>query len=161
MITKHSRPRYRIALTVCGLIVAAILAAAVSFESATFAKEEYETMSATDQGPGRGLSDTNSPGARGRVGGSSGPSGPKGSGSKGSKGGSTIDPYGSRDKKKLKPIPDVPDSDGGAVTPEPLDLSLLAGEETPPQRRPLNNSGVGGGLVPQSGITGYAGIFIP
>jgi hypothetical protein len=57
---------------------------------------------------------------------------------------------------KLPSIPKIPDTNGGAVEPEPVDLSLLAGQDTPPERRPLNNGGVGGSLIPQTGITGLA-----
>ena len=59
----------------------------------------------------------------------------------------------------LPSIPDLaPDSDGGATPPAPVDLSLLAGPENLPTRRPLINASVS---VPQTGVTGYAGVFIP
>jgi hypothetical protein len=97
----------------------------------------------------------------------SGPSGTSGGGDNiggGQGGGQTYNGMSitPKPKSKLRPIPTIPDTSGGAgEVPEPVDLSLLAGQEQPPERRPLNNSGIGGSLVTQTGITGYAGIFIP
>jgi hypothetical protein len=62
-------------------------------------------------------------------------------------------------RPKLPSIPDhVPDTNGGAITPTPLDLSLIAGPQDLPQRRPLHSASLS---VPQTGVTGYAGVFIP
>jgi hypothetical protein len=67
-------------------------------------------------------------------------------------------PITPKDKPTLTPIPGVaPDSNGGAAV-APVDLSLIAGPTDLPQRRPLKNVSVG---VPQTGVTGYAGVFIP
>jgi hypothetical protein len=64
-------------------------------------------------------------------------------------------------KPRLPSIPDLghaPDTNGGATVPAPVDLSLLAGPTDLPQRKPLHNAAVS---VPQTGVTGYAGVFIP
>lgn len=51
------------------------------------------------------------------------------------------------------------DTNGGATPPvEPVDLSLLAGPQDLPKRKPLISPSV---AVPQTGVTGYAGVFIP
>jgi hypothetical protein len=55
---------------------------------------------------------------------------------------------------KLRPIPGVPDSDGGAAERDPVDLSLIAGPQQLPERRPLVNASV---AIPSTGVTGYAG----
>ena len=52
------------------------------------------------------------------------------------------------------PLPHIPDVDGGAEPQAPVDLSLLAGPQDLPQRRPLTNAAVS---IPQTGVTGYAG----
>lgn len=89
-------------------------------------------------------------------GGGKGASGPKNQGGKG-EGGS-----GGGGLPKLPQIPDVPDGNGGAgPIPEPVDLSLLAGPEKAPERKPLQSPALGVALVGQSGVTGYAGVFIP
>ena len=103
--------------------------------------------------------------------GSSGPIGPSGDNSTGGGSGPTggnKGPQGTtRDgipyqpgKPKLKAIPpvDTPDTNGGAVTPPPLDLSAIVAEQEAPRRRALSGVGVPSG---GAGITGYAGIFIP
>lgn len=62
--------------------------------------------------------------------------------------------------KSLRPIPPkkpkdlIPDSDGGALPQEPQDLSILAGPQDLPERRPLQSPSVS---VPSVGVTGYAG----
>jgi hypothetical protein len=81
---------------------------------------------------------------------SSGARGPNGSNNK-------SDILSPKKKKDASGVPqiDTPDTDGGAVVPEPIDLSLLVAEQ--PKRRAL--SGISSPA--QGGITGYAGVFIP
>lgn len=67
-------------------------------------------------------------------------------------------PVNQQPKPKLPSIPNIPDHNGGAAPVEPVDLSLLAGPQDLPKRRPLINASV---AVPQTGVTGYAGVFIP
>ena len=62
--------------------------------------------------------------------------------------------------KKLPSIPALPDhapdTNGGAITPQPVDLSLIAAETAAPARKPLQRPTVGGAQ-----ITGMSGVFIP
>ena len=92
----------------------------------------------------------------------SGPSGNSGTNGSNSGSGSKTDngiPINGKPKPTITPLPLIPDVEHQA--PEPEDLTVLAAPTNPPQRRPLQNSALGGSFPSQSGITGYAGVFIP
>jgi hypothetical protein len=96
-------------------------------------------------------------GAAGQAAGAGQGGGPKGGSNQGGKGGGRNEnsvPVQPKPAPRLKPIPGVPDSDGGAIEQDPVDLSLIAGPQDLPQRRPLINASVS---VPATGVTGYAG----
>jgi len=92
-----------------------------------------------------------------------GPSGNSNSGNQGGKGGpgKTDNGVPIQDKPTptTTPLPLIPDVEHQA--PEPEDLTPLAASPEAPQRKPLQNSALGGSFPSQNGITGYAGVFIP
>lgn len=69
-------------------------------------------------------------------------------------------PKGPTQQQKPIGVPTIPDTDGGAGVPKPIDLSLLAAPTTP-ARRALRDTALGGSFPAEAGITGYAGVFVP
>ena len=96
----------------------------------------------------------------------SGPNGSNsGGGSQGGNGGpGTTDngvPIQNKPKPTTTPLPLIPDVTHPAQAPTPIDETILAASPVAPQRKPLENSALGGSFPSQNGITGYAGVFIP
>jgi hypothetical protein len=103
-------------------------------------------------GAAGGMSNAGVGGPKGGPKNPGGNNGPKGDGEGGTnQNGVPISP---KSAPKLRPIPGVPDNNGGATEQDPIDLSLIAGPQQLPERRPLVNASV---AIPSTGVTGYAG----
>src|SRR5262249_32894480 len=108
---------------------------------------------------GNGTGSLNGPNGQNSSGGTNNNS----SGPNGQNGGTTGNgiPIQGKPKPTLTPLNLIPDVEHQAPPPEPLDETILAASPQAPQRKPLQNSALGGSFPSQNGITGYAGVFIP
>lgn len=156
-LTRNWRTSSRLLWVGLGNSVLAVLVAANVALSATqstnlITDKEIQMAQASAHRPGGGPHMGGAgPSTSGPSGGSGGPKGNAGKG-----GGESGTP--SKPTPPVPGLPQIPDGNGGASLPTPVDLSLLAGPQALPQRRPLRNASVS---VPQTGVTGYAGVFIP
>jgi hypothetical protein len=135
--------------------LAAVALAVVVLSWGAFCKESELRMASIfgDHGlsgaPGAGMAESNRQNAE------------RNQGNKDARGGGRTPegvPINPAQPRKLPSIPPIEDHDGGATPPTPLDLTLIPGPQDMPRRKPLHNASVS---VPETGVTGYAGVFIP
>src|SRR5262249_51369211 len=63
-------------------------------------------------------------------------------------------PVSPKPKPTLQPLPLIPDVSHPQPQPTPIDETILAASPQAPQRKPLQNSALGGSFPSQAGITG-------